>query len=101
MCYRSPGGTRVLALGGGGIQQVACVLEFTLSSQWHRAAAFRRGHAGRGGRRSPPGGGGELGCAAAGAGRALRAADAVRRATVLRGRRGGGHLLPSGRLPCG
>lgn len=47
------------------------------------------------------GGGGWLGGAAAGAGRALRAADAVGRAAVLRGRRGGGHLLPSCRLSCG
>lgn len=41
-----------------------------------------------------------LGRAAAGAGRALRAADAVGRAAVLRGRRRGGHLLPSCSLPC-
>lgn len=42
-----------------------------------------------------------LGRAAAGAGRALRAADAVGCAAVFRGRRGGGHLLPSCCLPCG
>lgn len=42
-----------------------------------------------------------LGGAAAGAGRALRAADAGRRAAVLRGRRRRGHLLPARRLPCG
>lgn len=42
-----------------------------------------------------------LGRAAAGAGRALRAADAVGCTAVFRGRRGGGHLLPSCCLPCG
>lgn len=41
-----------------------------------------------------------LGRAAAGAGRALRAADAVGCTAVFRGRRGGGHLLPSCCLPC-
>lgn len=41
-----------------------------------------------------------LGCAAAGAGCALRAANAVGRTAVLRGRWGGGDLLPSCSLPC-
>lgn len=43
---------------------------------------------------------GGLGGAAAGAGCALCAADAMRRTAVLRGWRGCGYLLPPGCLPC-
>lgn len=89
--YISPG------WGGGWIQRVIFILQVTLSLQGNRNSAFGAGGSASAPPWQRPAG---LGGAAAGAGRALGAANAVRRAAVLWGRRGRGDLLPSCCLPC-
>lgn len=90
--------------GKGWVEQAVCILKFTLSLQGAQIKTSECGHAALASGPALAAVGGclsvHLGCAAARAGGALSAADAVGRTAVLRGWRRGRDLLPSCRLPC-
>lgn len=90
--------------GKGWVEQAVCILKFTLSLQGAQIKTSECGHAALASGPALAAVGGclsvHLGCAAARAGGALSAANAVGRTAVLRGWRRGRDLLPSCRLPC-